>query len=63
MSNNLPAWEPNLLPVGNYRFKITEEPEKRRGSGDGIYIIFRLKASDGLTVRKYNDVFVPWEER
>ena len=63
MSNNLPAWEPNLLPEGPYRFKITEEPEKRRGSGDGIYIIFRLKASDGVNVRKYNDVFVPWEER
>ena len=61
---SLPAYEPNLIQEGHYTFKVSEEYEKRRGEKDGVYIIFKFKIinKDGST-RKYNDIFVPWEER
>lgn len=60
----LPPYEPQLVPEGHYTFKISEDYEKRKGEKDGLYIIFKFKIinKDG-SARKYNDIFVPWEER
>ena len=60
----LPDYEPNLIPEGHYKFQISEEPEKRKGAKDGLFMIFkfRILTDDGST-RRYNDVFVPWEDR
>jgi len=61
---SLPAYEPNLIQEGHYTFKVSEDYEQRRGENDGVYIIFKFKiiSKDGSS-RKYNDIFVPWEER
>ena len=60
----LPSYEPRQVPEGHYTFVVSEEYEKRKGEKDGLYIIFKFKitSKDGA-VRKYNDIFVPWEER
>lgn len=59
-----PDFEPNMVPEGHYNFEVTEDAEMRRGQNEGIYMIFKFKviSKDGST-RKYNDIFVPWEER
>jgi len=53
-----------LLAEGQYTFKIIDEPEKRRGSGGGVYYIFKFKAQapDG-SLHDFRDTFPPWDER
>jgi len=52
------------LPEGHYRFQVREEPEKRRNDNGNVYFIFKFKVmTDEGTIRKYNDIFVPWEDR
>ena len=60
----LPPYEPQLVPEGHYTFKVSEDYEKRKGEKDGLYIIFKFKiVNNSGEIRKYNDIFVPWEER
>ena len=60
----LPPYEPRLIQEGHYSFKVSEDYEKRKGEKDGLYIIFKFKITDESgSTRKYNDIFVPWEER
>ena len=60
----LPPYEPRLIPEGHYSFQVSEDYEKRKGEKDGLYIIFKFKIiSEGGEARKYNDMFVPWEDR
>lgn len=64
-------WDPEQsqkLPEGHYTFQIREEPEKRRQTSSGgneyTYYIFKFKViSESGASRKYNDIFVPWDER
>lgn len=60
---NLPEFEPNLIPEGHYKFKITEEPEVMK-TNERKWMIFKFKLMrpDGKT-RKYSDVFFPGEEK
>ena len=60
----LPDYQGQLIPEGHYRFQVSEEAEIRRGQNEGIYMIFKFKIfNDDGSSRKYNDIFVPWEER
>ena len=59
----LPAFEPQLLPEGHYKFRVSEEPEVRKNENGKIFVVFKFIASDGILTRKYRDVFAPWEER
>jgi len=60
----LPPHEPRLIPEGHYSFQVSEDYEKRKGEKDGLYIIFKFKIiNESGETRKYNDIFVPWEDR
>jgi len=65
------TYDPNdslRLPEGHYIFQVREEPEARKQTSDKgneyIYYIFKFTATDheGIS-RKYNDIFVRWDER
>lgn len=58
----LPDFQPNLLPEGHYKFKVTDEPEIRK-TGTSKWMIFRFIATspDG-NERKFSNVLFPGDE-
>ena len=59
----LPDWRPNLLPEGNYRFLIAEEPAIHKTEGKP-WMIFRFNViyPNGKT-GKYSEVWFPNDEK
>lgn len=59
----LPDWRPNLVPEGEYRFKVTEEPEVRK-TNNNLWLIVRMRITDTQgNERKYSDLFFPSDDK
>jgi len=65
--SNLPSYQPRKLPEGQYVFKISKEPDKRRHQGEqgefiSITFYFKVQAPNG-DVRDHMESILPWEDR
>lgn len=59
----LPDWRPNLVPEGEYHFKVTEEPEVRK-TNNNLWLIVRMRITDAQgNERKYSDLFFPSDDK
>lgn len=67
--SGLPNYEPQRIPVGKYRFMVTEEPELRKKTSgatgkDFVSVKFSFKTTDDSgNIRYYKESFLPWDDR
>jgi len=63
----IPGYEPRRIPEGQYRFRVVDEPTKRRHtgqSGEFVSVNFIFKASDDNGNNyQIKESFLPWEDR
>jgi len=64
---NLPDHQPRMLPEGAYTFTLSEEPEKRKRSGNQgefVTVLFKFKVTGNNEEKRYHaESFIPWDER
>ena len=65
---SLPAFEPQQVPEGHYRFKVVAEPEKRKktsaNGNEFTTVLFSFKLIDEFENTRYlKESFVPWDNR
>ena len=65
---NLPAFEPQQVPEGHYKFKVMAEPERRKktsaNGNEFVTVLFSFKLMDEFENTRYHkESFVPWDNR